>query len=60
MQVVGHPFVAPELAPDDATHADRLAASGKLGVVTRLLQKLKAAGRCALLLSQEAKVGQDR
>ena len=55
--MVGHPFVAPELAPDDATHADRLAASGKLDIVTRLLQKLKAAGRCALLLSQEAKVG---
>ena len=56
LQVVAHPFTNAELAPDEPTSAERLAASGKLEILQRLLKKLQAAGQRALLLSQDAKV----
>lgn len=55
--MVSHPFVNADLAPEEAGPAERLAASGKLGVLEGLLKKLRAAGQRALLISQEAKVG---
>ena len=51
--MVSHPFVIPGLVPDDANTADRADASGKLRVLEQLLQKLKAADRRVLLLSQD-------
>lgn len=50
---MSHPFVIPGLVPDDADTAERAAASGKLQVLEQLLQKLKAADRRVLLLSQD-------
>ena len=54
--MVSHPFIIPDLAPEEPTAADRADASGKIAVLEPLLSKLRKANRCALLLSQEAAV----
>jgi len=56
MQVVSHPFVISDLAPDEPTAADRTNASGKLVVLQQLLHRIGESGRCALLLSQDPAV----
>lgn len=55
-QVVCHPFTVPEFATEETTSEERLAASGKLPLLQKLLGRLQSASRNVLLLSQEAKV----